>query len=224
MIIFVTACAPISSDVTQTQTTDSAEASATTTVAEEDHSDEDSAEHESEEGEHSDEATEEEGHEEGDEHRELGAHEHGVAELTIAWSGGEMAIDLHTPAFNVLGFEHAPASDEEEGFLTESVAALEAGNLLLPNAEAECTLVSANVQAELAEEGHEEEAQEEETHSDIDVSYNLACVQPDKIASLDASALFAQFPNFEGIQVQWISDTQQSAATLTPDNPVISFN
>ncbi|MEZ4705714.1 MAG: DUF2796 domain-containing protein [Caldilineaceae bacterium] len=238
MTAFAAACAPAALETAESQSADAAAASETAHEEEDDHSAEDAAEHEHEEGDHSEEAAAGHEHEGEGEHRELGAHEHGAAALMIAWSGNEMAIDLQTPAYNVLGFEYAPTSDEEKAALAESVAALEAGTLLQFSPDAECTLVSASVQTGFSEEahneeghseeghdeeGHDEEAHSAETHSDIDVSYNLTCQQPENIASLDASALFAQFPNFEEIEVQWVSDTQQSAAHLTPDNPVLSF-
>ena len=232
-IMFTAACVPAASDRARPQSTDAAKASETTHEEEDDHGDEDADEHGFEEGEYGDDDIEQHEHDDEDqgagEHRDLGAHEHGAAELTIAWSGSEMAIDLQTPGHNVLGFEYAPTSEEEQALLAASVAALEAGNLLQPNPDAECRLVSAHVQTGLTEEAHDDEEEhdgeehDEQVHSDIDVSYNLACQQPDSIESLDASALFAQFPNFEDIQVQWISDTQQSATILTPDNPSLSF-
>jgi len=255
IFIFVTACTSEMSDMPETQTTDSVEASESTQDVAGDHSDE--------EGEHSDEDADQHGHEDENENerRELGAHEHGAAELMIAWSGSDVAIDLETPAYNILGFEYAPTSDEEKALLEEAVAALEAGGLLQLSPDAGCTLMSASVQTGFSEEGHDsdeeghhddeeghdeeghdsdekdhdeeghhgdeeghdEESHGEETHSDIDVSYNLECQAPENIESLDASNLFAQFPNFEDIQVQWISDTQQSATDLTPDNPVLAL-
>lgn len=249
LFVFATACVPATSDTIEPQTAASAAASETAHEAEDEHGEDepnnkDADEHGQEEGDHSD--------EDENERREHGAHEHGAAALMIAWSGNEMAIDLQTPTYNVLGFEYAPTSDEEKALLMESVAALEEGGLLQLSPDAECTLVSASVQTEFTkeghdsdeeghdkeghdeeghdsdeeghgEEGHDEESHDEETHSDIAISYNLECQQPDNIASLDASELFAQFPNFEDIQVQWISDTQQSAADLTPDTPVLSF-
>lgn len=237
LLIFATACVPVTSDTAESQPVDSqttASGEATEVAHEE-------GEHEHED-ETADEHADEHHHESEAEHREHGAHVHGAAALMIAWSGNEMAIDLETPAYNVLGFEYAPTADEEKALLAESVAALEAGDLLLINPDAECTLVSADVQTALSEEahdeehseheegeeghheeGHTEEAHTEETHSDIDVAYNLTCQQPENIASLDAGALFAQFPNFTEIEVQWVSDTQQSAGDLTPATPVISF-
>ncbi len=322
LLIFVTACAPIASDRTDPQSVDSAEVSTGAQEA----------------GERSDDEVGEHDHEGETEHREHGAHVHGAAALMIAWSGNEMAIDLESPAYNILGFEYAPTSDEERALFDERVAALEAGGLLLINPAAECAVVSADVRTALsgetdgeehehseheageeghaedgheedghaeeghaedshaedshAEDGHEEEGHAEEghaedshaeeghaedghaeeghaedghaeeghaeeghaedshakddhedghdedghakddhdedghadeTHSDIDVAYNLTCQQPENIASLDAGAFFAQFPNFEEIEVQWVSDTQQSAGELTPENPVLSF-
>ncbi len=155
--------------------------------------------------------------------REHGAHEHGAATLTIAWSGNELAIDLETPAFNVLGFEYAPTSEEEKSLLDESVAALEAANLLQLSPKANCTFTSAVVQTDLSEAANAEEDEETETHSDIDVAYAVQCQNPDELESLDADGLFARFPNFVALQVQWVSDTQQSALELTADDPIVSF-
>ena len=243
--VLAIACAPTTSETDNRQTEDSTEATDSAHEEEETHAeDEHDAEDHHDEGEHDadehhdeDEHDADEHHDEdehsADEHRELGAHEHGAAELTVALSGNEVAINLQTPAFNVLGFEYAPTSDAEKGLLEESVAVLEAGSLMQMNSDAQCTLTSATIQVDIADEEHEDEeyedeehsddAHEEETHSDIDVSYTLDCQQPDIIESLDASALFEQFPNFEGIAVQWISDTQQSAANLTPEDPLLMF-
>jgi hypothetical protein len=128
----------------------------------------------------------------------------------------------------VLGFEHAPSTTAEEALLNESLAALQEGNLLqILAADAECTLSDAVVNSTIGEEEHEEEAEHEEeegeVHSDIDVSYTFQCQNPEQIEMVDASDLFAQFPNFEELQVQWVSDTQQSSAELTPDNPVLEL-
>ena len=205
LLIFVVACA---SPGTQSQPT----------TAEETHEDD----HASEE-EHDDDR--EDQHDAGQGRREHEVHEHGAAELMIAWSGNDLAIDLQTPAYNVLGFEYAPTTEAEQILLAEIVAALEAGELLQFSPDASCTLTSATVKTELTEEGEERpEAEEaEETHSDIDASYNIHCQQPDKLETLDMSKLFAQFPNFEDLRAQWVSDVEQSAKNLTADDPVLSF-
>ena len=237
--VLTIACMPATPETDSQQTVDSTEATDSAHEEEETHAEDehDADDHHDEDEHDEDEPDADEHHDEdepsADKHRELGAHEHGAAELTVALSGNEVAINLQTPAFNVLGFEYAPKSDDEKGLLEESVAVLEAGSLMQMNSDAQCTLTSATIQVDIADEEHEDEeyedeehsddAHEEETHSDIDVSYTLDCQQPDIIESLDASALFEQFPNFEGIAVQWISDTQQSAANLTPEDPLLMF-
>ena len=213
LLIFSAGC---TSTATESQPAESEEMHEDALAHEDTHNEDDHGEDE-----HGDDHEDEHDHEADDDHREHGAHEHGAAELLIAWSGTDLAIDLETPAYNVLGFEHAPGSDDEHALLEESVATLETGTLLLFSPDADCTLISASVETELAEEVHEHE--EEEVHSDIHVSYNIQCQQPDKLESLDVSELFTQFPNFEDLRVQWISDTQQSAKGLTPDDSVLSF-
>ena len=215
LLMASTACSSTTPEAVEPQATDREEMSGEGHEQEEDHDEEHGDDHDEEHGDDHD--------EEDDDHREHGAHEHGVAILTIAWSGNELAVDLETPAFNVVGFEYAPTSEEEKALLDESVAALEAGDLLQLSPEADCTFTSAAVQTELSEAAHEGEEEAEETHSDIDVAYAVQCQNPENRELLDASALFVRFPNFEVLQVQWVSDTQQSADELTSDDPVVSF-
>ncbi|MDX1414433.1 MAG: DUF2796 domain-containing protein [Candidatus Promineifilaceae bacterium] len=219
LLIISSACSPAASEATAPQPVDSEE------VSMDDHDEEQHEEHDDDHEETHDEdhdgdhEHEEQG--EAEEHREHGAHEHGAAIMTIAWSGNELAIDLETPAYNVVGFEYAPTSAEEIALLDESVAALEVGDLLQLSPEAECTVSSAVVKTDLKEAAHEEDGGAAETHSDIDIAYAVQCQNPDDLESLDANGLFVRFPNFEVLQVQWISDTQQSASELTPDDPVV---
>ncbi len=213
-------CAPDASDSAATNDT---------ATEHEDHEDEEHADEEHADEDHADEEHGDEDHE--GSHREHDAHEHGAAELTIAWIDNQLAIDLDTPAYNVLGFEYAPSSDDEIAFADESVAFLEAGTFLAFSPAAECGLVSADVDTEFSKEdeehGDEDHADEdhadEETHSDIEAAYSVECQQPDELTTLDLAGLFSEFPNFEDLQVQWVTDTQQSADTLTSDNTALSF-
>ena len=218
LIVFAAACSPITPETAEPQGAVTEEITAEEPEQEASHDDEHDNDHA--------EAHEQEENEEDDDHRQHGAHEHGAAKLTIAWSGNDLAIDIQTPAYNVLGFEYAPTSDPEQRLLEESVATLESDTLMQLSPEANCSLISAVVQTELAEEMHEdgeEHEDEEETHSDIDVAYTVQCQNPDKLELLDASALFVHFPNFETLQVQWVSDTNQSAKNLTAEDPTLSF-
>lgn len=165
-------------------------------------------------------------HDEEEEHREHGAHEHGAATLTVAWSGSEMEVELDSPGFNLFGFEYEPSAAEDIQVVEEAVAALEAGDLLVFNAEAGCQLTDATVTTEWeAEEEHaeEEHAEEGEVHSDVQGHFALVCSSPDDIRSLDLTALFARFPNLESLEAQWVSDTSQSAAELSAESPLLNL-
>lgn len=170
---------------------------------------------------------------EGDERREHGAHEHGAATLTVAWSGSDMQIELDTPGFNLFGFEYEPTTDEDVQIVDEAVHDLESGELFLINAEAQCHQTAAEITTawdhegeQVGEAGHEDtnhEAEEGEVHSDVLTMVNLACDVPEDIQSLDLSPLFERFPNLEDLDAQWVSDTNQGAAEMSPDSTVLSL-
>ncbi len=158
-------------------------------------------------------------HEEKYEHA---AHQHGRAKLTIAWSNKELAIDLQTPAYNILGFEYAPSTAEEKKKVIECIETLKTEGLIEPLAEAKCAIIAADVQTGFGAENKSEE--EKTNHSDFDVFYTVKCQNPDALKTIDASGLFAAFSNLTTLQVQWISDRGQSAQTLTPKHPILFFD
>lgn len=209
---------------------------ATSSGAAENHGDEDHGD-EHGDADHGDEHSDED---HGDEHREHGAHEHGAAELTVALIDGQAEIMLETPAFNLVGFEYAAKTDEEKAAVDAATETLEKGEWFALTDAAGCSLSSADVNSSMAEgeehhdeEGHDEEEgdhhdeegheSEKETHSSFFATYMFNCSSLEDLASLDATMLFSSFPNFEAVDAQWLNDTQQSAATLDKDRPVLSF-
>ena len=89
------------------------------------------------------------------ENRELDAHEHGVGELNIAIDGNQIAMELHAPGADIVGFEHAAESAQDRAAIETAVATLARPLALfgLP-ADAECTVTQAS--AELESEEHDE--------------------------------------------------------------------
>ena len=150
------------------------------------------------------------------------AHQHGRATLTVAWSNKDLAIDLQTPAYNILGFEYAPSTAEEKKRVIECIETLKTEGLIEPLAEAKCAIITADVQTGFGAENKSEE--EKTNHSDFDVFYTVKCQNPDALKTIDASGLFAAFSNLTTLQVQWISDRGQSAQTLTPKHPILFFD
>ena len=186
---------------------------------EHDHDDED---HDDEEHDHDDEEhkdDEEHDHDHDHDHDDesasgLGAHEHGVAELTVAWSGGDMVIDLVSPTYNIFGFEREAETDEEIAVVEDRTSALTAPGVISINDEAGCTLTD-DPTTELEFEG---------SHAEIIASWLLTCENPDEINQLDASGLFAEFPNLEDLDTQWASDAGQSSAELSPSSTTVDLS
>lgn len=121
------------------------------------------------------------GAEDSHEHRQHGTHEHGVATLRLAQEGGELRLELSSPAANILGFEHAPASAEERDALQRAIATLKDGARLFRFPEgAGCRLTEAQVETPLLGQGgsepqpghshpadeHEHEHEHEAEHAD----------------------------------------------------------
>lgn len=92
--------------------------------------------------------------EEAHEHRHHGTHEHGVAELRLAQEGGQVLLDLESPAVNIVGFEHAPANAADREALERAVQTLKDGERLFRfAAEAECRLTEVRVETPLLAQG-----------------------------------------------------------------------
>lgn len=136
----------------------------------------------------------------------LSAHEHGSAELLVAWGGGEMVIDLITPTHNIFGFEYEPTSDEDLAVVADRTEALSEPTVMLVNSEAECEL-SGDVITETEFEG---------SHAELTASWLYVCNNPTEINQLDAAELFARFPDLQDVDAQWASESGQSSAELSP--------
>jgi hypothetical protein len=222
------ACAPVSTEDTESAQVTSAQ----TPISDLEPEDVHDSEQEADNGQSA--ASE---HDEEGEQREHGPHEHGAATLSIAWSGNALQIDLDTPGFNLFGFEYEPTTEEDIRIVEAATADLESGSLLMINDEGNCTLSGSDMltawddsdadadNTEHADEAHadEEHEEESETHSDVEVTFSFVCESPAELRSLDLGPLFDRFPNFVELDAQWISDTNQSAAELTPESPLITL-
>jgi hypothetical protein len=68
------------------------------------------------------------------------AHQHGVAELFFAASGEELEIEIHSPADNFLGFEHAPVNEQQHKILDDAKKQAAQAMSLFSFAGGECEL------------------------------------------------------------------------------------
>ena len=91
-----------------------------------------------------------------EETRQLDAHEHGVGQLNIAFEGSTIAMELHAPGADIVGFEYQAESDEDLASIDAALAVLAKplDLFVLPDA-AGCSVVDAGAELE-SEEAHDD--------------------------------------------------------------------
>ena len=101
-----------------------------------------------------------------EEARQLDAHEHGVGQLDMAVEGNRIAVELHAPGADIVGFEYAATSAEDRAKIDAAVATLTRPlDLFVLPAAAGCSVVQASAELE-SEAEHDDHA--EHKHDDHD--------------------------------------------------------
>jgi len=104
-----------------------------------------------------------------EETRQLDSHEHGVGELNIAFDGSEVAIELHAPGADIVGFEYEAESAKDRAAIDEAVAILARPLDLfgLPE-DAACSVVRAAAELESEDAHHDDHDDDHAGHKDHD--------------------------------------------------------
>jgi hypothetical protein len=167
------------------------------------------------------------------EHGSLGAHEHGVGRLNAVLDGPTLALELESPAMNLVGFEHLATTDADKAKVAATRAQLEKPLALfsLPKA-AGCVVASQKLESPLfgdkpeADDDHDEDEAEGEhhhDHSEIHAHYQFTCSTPDALKTLDLANLFNTFPATQKIQVQLIGPSGQQGVDVTATAAALKF-
>ncbi|MCU0855556.1 MAG: DUF2796 domain-containing protein [Rhodobacteraceae bacterium] len=169
-----------------------------------------------------------------DDTRELGAHVHGEGRLDIAVDGTTVALSLVVPGADVVGFEHAAETAEEQVAVETTLATLERPLELFVMPEAAgCAVTSAEVAlvAEEAEgDGHDHDHDhdhghdhdKEAAHNEVQAEYLLTCAAPEALNRIDF-AWFEAFPNSERLDVQMVGTGGAQAAEVRRDAPALDL-
>lgn len=175
--------------------------------------------------------------------RQLDAHEHGVGQLNIAFDGQQIALELHAPGADIVGFEYAADTAQDRATVDAAVATLAKPLQLfaLPEA-AGCSVVQASAGLESEEEhdehgddehghddhadDHSDEAHEDHAdeggHTEFHAEYLLTCADPAAINQI-TFAYFEAFPNALEVEVQLISDTGATSFEVERDAPILDL-
>ncbi|WP_420860718.1 zinc uptake protein ZrgA [Algirhabdus cladophorae] len=101
--------------------------------------------------------------------RELDAHEHGVGELNIAIEGQQVAMELHVPGADIVGFEYEATSAEDRAAIEAAVAKLNQPLSLFEMTDAAgCTVVKASAGLETEEDHEDHDHDDHDEHGDED--------------------------------------------------------
>ncbi len=173
--------------------------------------------------------------------QELGSHVHGFTELNLVIANQNVQIEFISPAINLLGFERASNSPEENKLFNEVLEDLQAAEWLLSDQLEDCQMSTPVFEApefgshEMSEEHEEHEHEHEEheheyedhehetgDHADFRVQYLFDCRSaPPSNFTVTA---FDRFVGIEEISVRWIVGRQQGVSNLTPSNATLSFD
>ena len=168
-------------------------------------------------------------------HRQHDAHVHGMGSVNVAVDGNSLMLELSIPAHDLVGFEHAPATEQEHQTVDNAVATLRDGlALFVPSAEAKCRQTRSDVKSALLEADHHDEdhdhesgheshhGDEEETHAEFALFYQFECEHVKQLERL-SFAIFQSFSGVRNLQVQFIGPSGQSGMKATPQQSVLSL-
>jgi hypothetical protein len=177
--------------------------------------------------------------------RELDAHVHGVSTAEIAVEHGAVEINILSPGMDIVGFEHEARSTEDkeavdaairqflapeeivtlpEGAgcrLTEVLAHLDDGDHDDEHMHGDDDDAHDDDLAEGKYHNHEDHA-DKARHSEFHVTYGFGCDDEDALTSV-GFPFFERFPNAEGIEVRYVTETGAGTAELTPGAAEVSF-
>lgn len=164
-----------------------------------------------------------------EETRQLDAHEHGVGQLNIAFDGQKIAMELHAPGADIVGFEYAAESEQDRAAIDAAVAALEAPlELFVLSEAAGCSVVQAAAGLESedghddhTEDGHDDHA-EEAGHTEFHAEYLLTCADPSAITDI-TFVYFDSFPNALEVEVQILTNAGATSFEVERDTPALDL-
>lgn len=171
-----------------------------------------------------------------------GTHVHGTAVLQAAIDGPMLRLRLQSPLENLVGFEHAPRTEQEREAVREMAESLRAPDQhFSPTPAARCAPIASNLDSPLLEaaaasgkdvgkaapadskprSAHARDAHGQ-AHAELLAEYTFRCEQPDKLQSVEVR-LFDRFRRLQRLDVQLVSPRGQRAYRLTSRQRLLAW-
>jgi len=165
----------------------------------------------------------------GDDHRHVqhDAHVHGAATLQLILQGNDLEMEFHSPAMNIVGFEHKATTADEKQKIQDALATLRNAGELFSFSGTRCQLTE--VEAELDQDDHDDEHGHDNDHdqhhddhaeahtaghSEFDVDYRFRCDDGSRLSTIEVK-LPVRFTGIQTLDAEWILNDSQGAAELT---------
>lgn len=182
-----------------------------------------------------------------DEFTSQGAHQHGVATLTLAQEGQALDVMLNSPLVNLVGFEHAPTNVSEQQLLSDTATWLRSGGWLWLPADAGCKLSeteltglpaldeASDAAAQAPDRKHQHDHQHDDKHkhdhkqeessaeatahehADLQLTQRFICQTPAALAQIGVQ-LFSRAVALETVNTQFVHAGGQGAVTLSAES------
>ena len=169
-------------------------------------------------------------------HRELGPHVHGHGTLNIAIEDKRVSMELEVPGMDIVGFEHAPSTDDQKAAVEKATARLEKplGVFSLP-AAAGCTVAEANVSLEAEHAHHDDDGEKHDAkddhdhdhdaaggHNQFEATYALDCANPSELTTITFD-YFALFAGAHDLTVNVVTAKGQSKYEVSRSKPTLDL-
>lgn len=170
------------------------------------------------------------------ERRQHGAHVHGEGELLIVLEDKTLEMSFRIPGMDLIGFEHIAKTKEQKESIQNAKAYLKKGDQVFElTGSHECELQRSSALFALTTHDHSHDEQEEGSHADekeqqqddehslhaeFHVKYKYECSQPEKLEGIVFN-IFNRYEKIDKVKAVFILFSEQSAVTLTAENPEI---
>jgi hypothetical protein len=175
----------------------------------------------------------------------LGAHEHGQAQLQMALENSQIDLLFTSPAYNLAGFEHQARTGDEKKRLADINHWLETTPLINTDTGS-CSVTAATVELGGETESHDEHSHHDEnhhdeehhsddehhsgekrddeaSHRDYEVAQQLTC-KGMGTGEIFTSPLPGRFPELQELTIEWVDPTGQGSTLITPSSPSFTLS
>lgn len=148
------------------------------------------------------------------EHREHGAHQHGSAEVSLAFDGAQGKFEFKSPSDSIVGFEHAAKSAQDIKTRDEAFKKFESqiGDMVSFDKSLNCQFKKEKLEM-LAESAK---------HSDTQASFNITCAKSPE----GSKVIFnfqKHFPNLKDVDVQVLTEKVQKSIEAKSNGTILEL-